>query len=80
LPPLNLVVDVPQGFPQIFNRRSRVFLTGAGYVFDGVPQTETQPLVVYKINDFDFSVRIVGGMIYVIQLKNLLQPQRKLPA
>jgi hypothetical protein len=66
LPPLNLVVYIPQSLPQILNRGGRVFLPGAGYVFDRVPQAEAQPFVVDKINDFDFSVRIVGGMIYIV--------------
>jgi hypothetical protein len=65
LSPLYFVVYIPQGLPQILNRRSRVFLSGAGYVFDRVAEAKAQPFVVNKIYYFDFPVRVIGGMVYI---------------
>ncbi len=70
--PLYLMVDIPQGLPQILNRSGRVFLPGAGNILNRVPQAEAQPFVVYKIDHLYAPVCVMRWVVYIImQLKIL---------
>ncbi len=68
------MVDIPRRFPQILNRRGRVFLPSARYVFDRVPQAVSKPFVVDEIYHLYAPVSVMRWVVYIIvQLKILLK-------
>lgn len=54
-----------------------ILLTRPGYVLNGVTQAKTQFLIFNKLNNFNFTVRVVRRAVNCVLLRHYLPPDRK---
>ena len=59
----NPAVNIPDSFSEILNLLIRIFLTGSRNILSGITQAETEFLILYKVDNLDLTVRIVGRSI-----------------
>lgn len=58
---LNAMIQIPAGFFQILQRFP--LIRSAADIFEGIAQSKVHILIFDKINDFDLSLIVMGGMI-----------------